>query len=283
MTKQNCTACKYLKNSKDGLCLIENASDGLPVRCVGPWSKIKHYYLERYINTFTTSMRNKWEGKLFYIDLFAGPGKCRVRKNEEEIDGSPLIALNTRYPFTKCFFVELNEVAIQALKKRCTSDTGIFINSDCNNIIEDIVNELPSSSLSLAFIDPTGISIKYNALENLVKDRRIDLIVTFPDSMAISRNFEKFKKTGHCKLDDFIGDDRWRELTKPEEVSEYYKKKLHSLGYREIKSGDEIPIRSRKRNLPLYSLLFASKHPLGQKFWNEIIQVEPSGQRRLFD
>src|SRR5690348_5460979 len=30
---------------------------------------------------------------MYYVDLFAGPGRCRIRGTEKELDGSPLIAL----------------------------------------------------------------------------------------------------------------------------------------------------------------------------------------------
>jgi hypothetical protein len=30
-------------------------------------------------------MKKKWVGKLYYVDLFAGPGKCRIRETQEEM------------------------------------------------------------------------------------------------------------------------------------------------------------------------------------------------------
>ena len=67
-----CIACK--RNEEDGLCQKRAADDGLPMRCVGPWSQEKHYYLKRYIDIFTTGMRGKFV--LNYVDLFCGPGVC---------------------------------------------------------------------------------------------------------------------------------------------------------------------------------------------------------------
>ena len=50
-----------------------------------------------------------------------------------------------------------------------------------------------------------------------------------------------------------------------------YKQKLRRLGYQEVFHDDEIgdePLmrRTAEKNAPLYRLLFASKHPLGNKF-----------------
>ena len=142
-----CIKCEHKKHAPEGICSKKNASDDLFIRCVGGWSKVKHYYLKRYIDTFTTSMRDKWEGNLYYIDLFAGPGKCRVRDNGEEIEGSPLIALNSKYPFTKYYFIDLNKKALDSLQTRCKSHQHFkraeIIPKDCNIAVDDIINEIP--------------------------------------------------------------------------------------------------------------------------------------------
>jgi len=63
----------------------------------------------------------------------------------------------------------------------------------------------------------------------------------------------------------------------------HYKSKLHDLGYAEIKDAEEVwtdAIKNRK-NAPLYRLLFASKNPLGVKFWSHIRKTNVYGQTRL--
>ena len=57
-------------------------SDGLVARDSGVWAKEKLYYLEHYLDIFSVGMNKKWAGKLYYVDLFAGPGKCRIRETE---------------------------------------------------------------------------------------------------------------------------------------------------------------------------------------------------------
>ncbi|MGB2989338.1 MAG: hypothetical protein WBC98_05220, partial [Candidatus Zixiibacteriota bacterium] len=91
----------------------------------------------------------------------------------------------------------------------------------------------------------------------------------------------KFKTEEHSPLDDVIGDKGWRDLNSWREIVEYYRKNLSSLDYQEVKLGEEIGIRSTDKKLPLYLLLFASKHPLGHKFWQEITKIDYTGQRRL--
>ena len=287
-----CRGCNYRDNAPEGICNIKPASDGLPIRCVGSWAKDKYYYFGRYFDIFTASMRKKWNGELYYIDLFAGCGKCRVRETGEEIDGSALISLLIKHPFKGYFAVELNPIAADALKKRVENlsfkDRFLIIKGDCNKKIDEIIAKIPARSLSLAIIDPTGLHINFDTVKNLTNGRKIDLIITFPEGMDINRNLSRYLKQSHSILDDFIGDKNWRNLFSQniknmgqkhieENLISYYKTKLTKLGYKEIKSG-EILIRSHQSNLPLYYLLFASKHLLGPKFWGEISKISPTGQ-----
>ena len=279
-----CKNCDHENNAKDGICSVKKASDGLPFRCVGAWSEAKHYYLKRYIETFTTSMRKKWHGQLYYIDLFTGPGKCMARETEREIDGSPLIALNAPYPFAKYFFVDLNEEVLNTLSERCKNNPNYnrikLIPGDCNSVIDKIMCEIPIRSLSLAFVDPTGLDFKFSTLQKLA-ERKVDLIITFPEGMAIKRNIKKFLNEVHSPLDDVMSNNKWRQFNTGREIIECYRSDLTSLGYQEVKLGEEIQIRSISKNLPLYFLLFASKHQLGHKFWQEITKIDHTGQGRL--
>ncbi len=294
-----CRICDYKKNAPEGICSVQKGSDGLPVRCVGLWAKDKYFYLGRYLDIFTTSMKKVWKGELYYIDLFAGSGKCRVRETGEEIDGSALISLSVKYPFKRYFLVELDPEAANALEKRVgkspIKNRVHIIQGNCNEKIDEIVTEIPGKSLSLAVVDPTGLHIKFDTLQKLTKDRRIDLVITYPEGMDIKRNLAKYLKHSHSILDDYMGDDSWRQLfTKDikhiDQLSNihieksligHYRKNLSIIGYQEVKSGDEIPIRSSQRNLPLYYLLFASKHPLGHTFWRKISSITPTGQMKL--
>lgn len=229
-------------------------------------------------------MRKRWKGELYFIDLFAGPGKCVVKGMNKEIDGSPLIALKSPFPFAKYFFVERNEEAYKALSERYKShsyaERVISIQGDCNVHIDDIVRQIPTRSLSLAFIDPTGLDFWFTSLQKLAK-RKVDLIITFPDFMATARNFGRLLQSKQPNsLDRVVGDSQWRKYLSAEDVTRYYCRKLISLGYQETKLGNEIFIRS-DRNLPLYCILFACKHSLGYTFWEGIKKIEFDGQRRL--
>jgi len=293
---QKCEGCYYDKNAPDGICTLRPASDGLSLRCVGEWSKVKYYYLKNYIDAFTTAMRKRWHGKLYYIDLFAGPGRSKVRETEEEIDASPLLALRSKFPFANYFFVDLDREVLEALSKRCESHSLYehihFIEGDCNKKIDEIINKIPVRSLSLAFIDPTGLDFFFPSMEKLA-ERKIDVVITFPKGMAIDRNIKKFLTQELSLLDKWMGDKGWRDLYRKklkgqiDEIVEQgiiglYRENLEKLGYYKVNLGNEILVSSSAKKLPLYYLLFASKDEFGYKLWQKVGKIEYNGQRRLF-
>jgi len=266
-------------------------SDGLVARDSGVWAKEKLYYLEHYLDIFSVGMNKKWAGKLYYVDLFAGPGKCRIRETEEEIDGSPLIAL--KFNFAKYFFVESDEKYCRALEARVKArapekykDVEI-IQGDCNHEIEKI--KLPPSSLGLAFIDPTGVSsLAFETIRKLAHDRKIDLIINFPEGMGIRMNLHQYTQKERNALNRFMGSAIWQERRRQvltsfdemcTEIANEYLTNLKSLGYLAVNS-DWIPVKTDQNTL-LYYLLFASKNPRGNDFWRKITKIDPHGQRHL--
>ena len=266
------------------------ASDSFIARDSGAWAKEKLYYLERYLDIVSVGMRRKWAGRLYYVDLFAGPGKCRIRGSSEEFDGSPLIAL--KFNFAKYFFVESDEECYGALRARVEArapekDVEILL-GDCNDVIDKV--KAPPRGLGLAFIDPTGVSpLAFDTIRKLAQNRKIDLIINFHEGMGIRMNLGQCTKSAASALDRFMGSSRWKERYKQSlesfdqvcsEIAKEYLGNLRSLGYLAFDS-DRIPVRTDQNTL-LYYLLFASKHPRGNDLWRKIKQTGPHGQRGLF-
>lgn len=129
------------------------ASDGLPARSTGQWVFDKKHYFERYLDIFSRGMGPKWAGKLCYVDLFAGPGRSIVRGSQEEVDGSPIVALD--YEFNRYVFVDIPEI-LSTLDKRLESHPKhartALIPGDCNDVITEVLKQLPPDHLTLAFI-----------------------------------------------------------------------------------------------------------------------------------
>jgi three-Cys-motif partner protein len=282
---------------------LRPVQDGLYTLSSGVWAIEKLDYLSRYIGTFETSMREKWDHRN-YIDLFAGPGKNVVKGTNRIFLGSPLIALTTRYPFTGFYFVNNKRSEMDALKQRCTAsphfDAVHIFSEDANKIVDIIVGSIRQfspNSINLAFLDPFGLNLNWSTVAKLGSLQRCDLIIHYSQ-----QGFTRYISSAHIienkiKIDTFFGTDEWRNIYATwcqgprkrglhRELIDFYKDRLKTLGYQEVKQPSEMLteplIRNKKRNSPLYRLIFASKHPLGEKFWREIIGRDVYGQEQMF-
>ena len=251
------------------------ASDGLPARPTGQWVLGKKYYLARYLDIMTRGVGKKWAGNLSYVDLFAGPGRSLVRGTGEEVEGSPLLALERE--FSHYVFVDVPDV-LSVLKRRLIGHPKAsrisFVEGDCNAVIETVRKELPAGHLTLAFIDPTGLQIQFRSIRRLVQDRKMDLLMTIQLGMGVTMNLPQYLKTEGNRLTGFLGNARWREDIKQGGtaslrpiVSGPILQELRSMRYSTVRER-EIDIRN-DQNLLLYVMVLASRHPLGGKFWRE--------------
>jgi three-Cys-motif partner protein len=143
-----------------------------------------------------------------------------------------------------------------------------------------------NKTLCLAFLDPTGLDLKFSALRALTAGKTMDLIIHFPHGTTINRNIEKFHAKDKSKMDDFFDGTEWRAIYEGNpsnltaQLLNLYKKKLARIGYT-MEPDQAVLIKNPKQNLPLYALLFASKSPKGNEFWKKIKQIESKGQRGL--
>ena len=282
---------------------LEPTDDQLPMRsCKGLWTYDKLYYLNAYIDRFIVSMRHKNWRAIHYIDLFAGPGK-NVLPDGKIIAGSPLIALSQKHPFDRYFFSDLDPANVAALKQRCIRQNApnpkiTFRIGDANEVVKQVLKDINLidkpiidkwSSLNLAFLDPQGLELHWETVENLAS-RRTDMIIYY-SQMGISREAPReIQQQPPSILDLFFGDTGWRQIYQQHQRGEeaflhralldYYKSKLGAFGYRVDDPLSE-PMFINSKNAPMYRLLFVCKSPLGNKFWADITRNLPSGQLRL--
>lgn len=264
----------------------EPKEDGLIKEDIKRHTLEKHYYLTRYIDIFTTSMKKKWK-QLHYIDLFAGSGITELKNTEKLGWGSPLIAAqNPKNVFNKLHLCEKNKEKYQALKtriKRIENPPEIQIfNADGNKKAKKIIDDIPRDSLCLFFLDPYGLHLNFETIK-ILSQRRGDLIIFYPDKLDILRNWHKYYyDNSKSNLDLFLGDDsNWREVlsnTSPanyiDKLAETFQKQLNKIGY--CYSGKErIPGKGKS----LYLLIFASKHKRGLEFWQKISSTKANGQK----
>ena len=286
--------------------LLKPVADGLPLRENKEHGINKLLVIDGYINRFITSMRNRGWRELYYIDLFAGPGKNIFPKDVVTL-GSPLVALTARHSFTKYRFVEFDPKNCEALRTRADEsehrENVVVLQGDCNYAVDDIVREISNSdkvfvpglwsSLCLAVLDPEGLELHWETVEKLGNMKRMDLIINFSTS-GITRNANKLLKTGNTSsIDRFFGTTEWQsayiksagDSTRiRRNLLDLYKQRLGMLGYQVVEPdpSDELVFKNSK-NVQLYTLLGASKHERGVEFWQDTIAGKSSsGQISMF-
>ncbi len=268
--------------------------DGLPMRDSQDYAKDKLTILKGYMARFTTAMKDKKWRTLNYIDLQAGPGKNEFSPSGDIMLGSPLLALTTRFPFHNVFLVEMGDAEFDALEKRALesglgSRTHLF-HKDCNVAVDNIVERIEQvdkeflpgkwSSLNLAFLDPEGLEVEWKTVEKLASLNRMDLVVNFSTS-GITRNAGMAARDeGDTVVDRFFGTREWRSVYERFRVDgassvrrkliDFYLGRLNDMGYVQTER-QEKPFRNQ-RNVQVYTMIFASKHDLGIKFWNGAVK-----------
>lgn len=276
------------------LCKLVEIDDGLPTRPAGPWTKDKLWFWNRYIEITTNSMvgHPHWPAGLVYVDLFAGPGICKVRNTGERFPGSALIAAHADKKFRRILACEMDASNADALETRLSKSPAgdiVVLRGDCNQRVNELVAKIPSGALTLAFVDPEALHVAFETVSTLSKAGRVDLLILFADYMDIVRNVDRYFAQKHSNLDRMLGEastwrKQWSELPvrAPQEIcrlfADEYKLQLQTrLSYVEFR---EKVISAP--NGPIYRLIFASKHPRGGEFWDKITKRDRTGQAELF-
>ena len=126
-------------------------------------------------------------------------------------------------------------------------------------------SELPANHLTLAFIDPTGLQIKFRAVQRLVQNRKVDLLMTLQFGMGIKRNLQQYIRAERAALTSYLGNAGWREDASAggtasqvvRRITNRYMQQLREMGYQTFRDR-EIEIRN-DQNVFLYFMAFASR------------------------
>lgn len=253
------------------------AEDGLPSQGVGAWATTKHERIRLYIEA-TRAVRAKYlppsgTGGAAFLDLFAGPGRARVRDQALTVPGSALIAVqHTEARFSQVILCDLDAENAAALRARTRDDRHrvVVVEGDCNEEIDRIVSLVPEHGLNIALIDPFAPStFKWSTIAKLAATKRMDLLIHFPTG-ATKRNF--FHSGFDQTIDQMVGTTRWRSSIHAAEhvpkLIDTLREQLVALGY-ESERVNTLPVQTEK-NLLLYHLVFASKDMRGTKIWKSI-------------
>ncbi len=134
------------------------------------------------------------------------------------------------------------------------------------------------------------MQIDFSTIRNMAEYfNHCDMIINFPRQAIVRQYQHVLNNLGNQdKFDRYFGTKDWRQrlltnhsLTPGGVLLDLYKEQLSTLRFQNINDTRESILVRGPKNIPLYELIFASRHSLGYKFFNESTKVQKSGQGRL--
>jgi len=239
-----------------------------------PWSIIKLLALLRFVDIYTKIIKAPKQRlffkNMYYIDLLAGSGLCRVGSKGDVIAGSALIACKQCFhPFDKYFLVEKNSEKAEALKARVETMTSNFkiFNCNCNDCIEEIMEEIDERDHYLAFVDCEGMDVSWSTMESLF-GKNGDVLFNFQTQSiwrepSIVRKRSRGWKAILERLNWFFGDDRWKNCEEADDLLKCYVEKIRNETTRKI----VLPLPVKGSGSYRYDIILATRRTSGGSPW----------------
>ena len=191
---------------------------------IGIWSEVKLAIIKEYAAPYTTildSLRRKSIPSLkwIYVDAYAGPGYHLSKTTGETIEGSPLIALSVKPPFSEYHFIDANPRRELQLRKLAGPREDVFTyNSDCNEVL--LKEVFPRARFEdyrrgLCLLDPYNIDLTWEVIETAGRMGSIELFLNFMimdiNRNALTRDPDKAIASKVAQMTRLWGDETWRE------------------------------------------------------------------------
>ena len=252
----------------------------------------KHLLLKHYLDGWFPIL-GRWNGRLLFIDGFAGPGEY-----EGGDPGSPLIALDCVRRHKKegrlknvqivCLFVESNpnhahhlaEILDQQPHVPGTTHQvlpGTF-DDHMTSILDQIEEQKAQLAPALVMIDPFGVKgSPMKLIERILNIEKSECMISFMYEPI--RRFHGSSEYGP-HLDSLFGTSDWKECLAMEE-SDAKKRFLHDLFSVQLKIHGAVyvvPFELWKGNRHIYTIYFTSGSLKGCNLMKTAIwKVEPTG------
>ena len=131
-------------------------------------------YLSAYSNIITYA---KWYKEYCFIDGFAGTGYCKSKKTSNIVHGSVVIALNIKPPFTRYYFIDLDQDKVQELESLKAAYPHLSINvfqGDCNVKIDDVLKEIGNNVPFIALLDPQAGDLYWDTIAKIAQKNKAE-------------------------------------------------------------------------------------------------------------
>jgi three-Cys-motif partner protein len=188
---------------------------------IEPHTQAKHQILRKYLQAWLPIM-SSWNGRVLYIDGFAGPG---VYAGGEP--GSPMIALDAAINHKARISAEVMFIFIEADRDRAQHLQGLLAHkqlppnfkyhvyqSRFDGVITEVLDYMDEQRRRLApafvLVDPFGYShTPFDVIRRLFSNRRCELLITFMYQF-INRFVSDQSQWNH--LDRLYGTTDWRAV-----------------------------------------------------------------------
>jgi len=144
--------------------------------------------------------------------------------------------------------------------------------------------------LSLCFVDPCHIGIKFETIQSL-SDRYVDFLVLLALYMDANRAYSHYINPKSTKVAEFLGSPSWRDqwlmtqregIAFPRFLAEAFSRSMETLRYIGQPFYKMKEVKSPEKNLPLYRLALFSRHDRAYSLWNEVLKYSTE-QTQMFE
>ena len=258
---------------------------------IGPWSEIKLEIIRKYAAAYSTILSKQSCLHHVYIDAFAGLGYHRSKATQDVVKGSPRLAVETKPPFEKCYFIDISKLKVSSLEQLKAEHPGrvqVF-EGDCNPILVDKI--LPTVQYdkymrALCLLDPYGLHLDWSVIELAGKLGTTEIFLNFPivdmNRNVLRRDSDKIDPVKAERMTRFWGDESWRQAAystqgnlfgfeekegNQQVVAAFCKRLKEVAGFKHVSK--PLPMKN-KNNAVVYYLIFASPKPVALDIVNDI-------------
>lgn len=239
------------------------------VKLIRRWACHKLECFGDYIQAYSRAMG---KNPCYYLELYAGSGKCLCRGTDCIIEDSALRTLKAN--FARYIFVVSDSRDAESLKQLTASSDKINIisgNPFNDRVLRQVFDLIPRSASSLALIAPQGYrKLRWSIIKKLAthgedwRGHKIELLIIFPLEMALLRNLSR--PACQASITRLYGNHKWEEIRQKrlegkigpaktrQRLVQLYKQGLKALGYRHV---DDFKPRYLAKP-PLYHVISAS-------------------------
>lgn len=260
-------------------------------------TQAKHAILRRYLDAWLPIM-TRWNGRVLYIDGFAGPGRYLGGE-----DGSPIVALKAALEHSSRITADLAYLFIEADRQRkvnleqevaeLTLPPNIKVaihegrfDETVSEMLDELAREGREPAPSFAFVDPFGWSqTPFSLIKQLLANPRSEVLINF-----MYEEVNRFLSVPEHvdKWDRLFGTRAWREIVPIRGAAER-RARIHALYERQLKDDAWARfVRSfemrNKKDATDYFLFFATNNVKGLVKMKEAMwRVDPSGTFQFSD